>query len=520
MKLLDDLKLKCKTVSVRRIGFINRGLLIAMLAAIIFPGAAFADTMQVPSGQLEIPQYAATASPVISSDPFQAEPISVGSVASGGSQINIAAQLEAFSGPVDIYFGLYAPALDANNVYILKDDGSYQTLAQGLVPWKSAQTGPLSEDLLTNISVTDLPAGTYTFYLLVSPAGTTDDFYFWNTSITIGEGITQASLAGSWYGNAGASNTPFWSRGPLSIDANGNVSGTITDWQGNSHSANETMTMNSGIITNSGSSTFQGAMDSGGTVIAGTETDDNQAKLFLVTKNQGASYSTADMNGIWEIYTFESLEDSSGQSEGPWWSRGPMTISNGLWSANLSDWDGTTEIDNGTITINPDNGIMSITIAGLSNNQFQCSMDSGKTVAACTWNSGANGGNGTGIGLLVKAPSTKISLSDLAGTWQMQEIEYEGPSWGRGSMTYDSSGNMTAGSWTTMHGTHNGTCSGATCPSTSFTINGDVIMPTLSSGGLNNQQCSMDADKTIMVCTGSGEGDDPIYAELIIMLKQ
>lgn len=507
MKLLDDAKVKFEFTRVPGQSRVYKQTLkVVMLAALLFPLAAFANAMQVPSSQMVIPEYSPTASAVISSNPSQAKPIGVGTIASGGDALSLSVQLEAFSGPVDIYFGLYAPALDATNIYMLKEDGSLQTLAQGLVPWKSVQSGAFSENLFGNIPVSALPAGTYTFYLVVTPAGNLDGFYLWSTSIATGGGISQSSLAGNWYMNIGSAYTPFWARGPVSIDTSGNMSLTVTDWLGNKQQDSGTVTMNDGIITNSGNPTWQGAMDSGGTVAAGTETGDNQAKMFLMTKNQDTSYSTSDMNGTWEFYNY------SADPSGPWWSRGTWTINNGAWSANASGWDGTSVEATGTVSITA-TGIMSISYPAGGPANDQCSMDSGKTVVVCTHTDNSSNPPATGIAVLVKMPSTNITLADLAGTWQMQQIEYQGPEWSRGSITLDSTGTFTAYSRTNSYGDHF-----TTLPAGALTISGtDIITYPASYYGMTTQ-CSMDADKTVMVCTEGG----PSYgdADITIFLKQ
>jgi hypothetical protein len=47
---------------------------------------------------------------VLSADPSQAKPMGLGTVAEGGGTLSITVKTYQFSGPVDIYFGLYSPS--------------------------------------------------------------------------------------------------------------------------------------------------------------------------------------------------------------------------------------------------------------------------------------------------------------------------------------------------------------------------------------------------------------------------
>lgn len=142
------------------------------------------SAMQVPASQQSF-IYAATGSPVTNTDPAQAKPISVGSVATGGSTLTIRIKTMQFSGTVDIYFGVFAPAIDQNNIYILDQYGSLQLLSSGLVAWKPNISASLDKTPFGNIQKSALPSGTYSLYLFVTPAGTQDSYYLWQTDFTI-----------------------------------------------------------------------------------------------------------------------------------------------------------------------------------------------------------------------------------------------------------------------------------------------------------------------------------------------
>ena len=126
--------------------------------------------------------YSSATSPVLSADPSQAKPMGLGPVAEGGGTLSITVQTCQFSGPVDIYFGLYSPEIDPDNIYLLTSGGAFQKLSEGLAPWKANITGPINESLFGDIQTSSLPKGTYYLYLLVTPTGNLSNYYLWITS--------------------------------------------------------------------------------------------------------------------------------------------------------------------------------------------------------------------------------------------------------------------------------------------------------------------------------------------------
>lgn len=142
------------------------------------------STMQIPESQQSF-IYASTEFPVTSTEPTQAKPIGVGSVATIGSTLAIKVNTLQFSGAIDVYFGIFAPAIDPNNIYILTQNGSLQLLSNGLVVWKPNISIPVEEALFGNIQKALLPAGTYNLYLLVTPEGTQNSYYLWVTDFII-----------------------------------------------------------------------------------------------------------------------------------------------------------------------------------------------------------------------------------------------------------------------------------------------------------------------------------------------
>jgi hypothetical protein len=137
--------------------------------------------------------------PVLSYDPSGAKPVGVGYVATGGNTLNLQVRLNPFDSSVDIY-GAYMMSTESQTVHILNPDGSSFSsftineilnalstglLPAGLEPWKAVATGPIDFHLLGTIPVAALPSGTYTVYLLVTPASSLNSYYLWITYFII-----------------------------------------------------------------------------------------------------------------------------------------------------------------------------------------------------------------------------------------------------------------------------------------------------------------------------------------------
>jgi hypothetical protein len=121
--------------------------------------------------------------------------VGVGSVATGGNLLSIQIGLNPFSGPVDIY-GAFRVSTDLDHLNVLNPDGSTFTsftlseilnaLATGTppagaLPWQSNVICSINEHLF-DIPVSSIPQGLYTIFLLVTPAGSLDNYYLWTTS--------------------------------------------------------------------------------------------------------------------------------------------------------------------------------------------------------------------------------------------------------------------------------------------------------------------------------------------------
>ena len=134
---------------------------------------------------VDIFSYTAVEIPVLSSNPAVAKPIGVGSVASGGDNLGLHVGINSFSDAVDMYFLLYVPVLDPNNIYQLTSSDELKTVSEGLFPWKTNVVSSVDAGIFGIIPKSSLPLGIYTFGLVVVPAGDISflEYYFWITSV-------------------------------------------------------------------------------------------------------------------------------------------------------------------------------------------------------------------------------------------------------------------------------------------------------------------------------------------------
>ena len=130
--------------------------------------------------------YPPTVDAEMGTEPWAARPVGVGPVAApGGNTLRLQVGLSPFSVPVDVYFFIFAPALNEHDMYVFHEDHSLQPLSNGLKPWKRSQLGLIEEGIFGEIPVEALPKGIYNLYLGVTPSGTLDSFYLWSTYFVI-----------------------------------------------------------------------------------------------------------------------------------------------------------------------------------------------------------------------------------------------------------------------------------------------------------------------------------------------
>ncbi|MDO9309754.1 MAG: fibronectin type III domain-containing protein, partial [Deltaproteobacteria bacterium] len=315
---------------------------------------------------------------------------------------------------------------------------------------------------------------------------------------------TLADLAGNWEVNSLASGpgAPWWIRISLNIAADGSFSGTETDSDGSTGSTSGTLLISpNGIVTMAGNSIFQCSMDSGKTLLACTSTwsgttSPGTSELILFTK-KGSGYSSTDIVGDW---WFSNLT-----TPGPYWERGSLTAGpSGAFSYTFIDSDGNPHTGSGTLSITSD-GVL--TPVGANISPTRCVMDSGKSANVCTSTSSSGT---TGMQILTRK-AANYALSDLAGTWGVNAL-VSGPGapwWNRGSVTFVANGSY-SGSLQDYDGSPPSNVTGV------FGITADgVFTPDFNA----NEECHMDAGKTIMACTGTWTTGSPGSTELTVLTK-
>ncbi len=190
------------------------------------PPPSAQDILPVPTGAQRF-VYEPVDSPVLSSDPAQAEPIGIGPAATGGDTLAIRVKAD-FDGPVNVSLGIYAPSIDDVNVYFMAPQDFLQPVSNGIIEsetqsssisnassydsedggsesgdgsenhgsvginhtaldnfilWKTGITS-LDQNIGT-LSTSDLPAGVYTLIFTVRPSQSGDsgskNYYRWTT---------------------------------------------------------------------------------------------------------------------------------------------------------------------------------------------------------------------------------------------------------------------------------------------------------------------------------------------------
>lgn len=135
-----------------------------------------------PDGGDYFTAYSAITSPTVENMAQYCKPVSLGDVA--GGTLNIKVGTPNFEEAVDIYIGVYAPAI-WSNIQLITSTKDFQDLDSGLVAWKTNVTSAVnSESLYGDIPTSALPSGSYTFYIMITPHGSTSEYYLWETSFT------------------------------------------------------------------------------------------------------------------------------------------------------------------------------------------------------------------------------------------------------------------------------------------------------------------------------------------------
>lgn len=129
--------------------------------------------------------YSAAKEPLAIGVAQEAKPLGLGEVIEGGELIDFSVDLLPCAGSTDIYFLLYAPTLNPNEIYLLDSNNSFVAMSERLVAWRTGVSKRIQEKLFAPFSASLLPEGQYFFGLLVSPSEGLNQYYFWITSLSI-----------------------------------------------------------------------------------------------------------------------------------------------------------------------------------------------------------------------------------------------------------------------------------------------------------------------------------------------
>ncbi|RLA24227.1 MAG: hypothetical protein DRQ62_05215, partial [Gammaproteobacteria bacterium] len=146
------------------------------------------NTLKIPTSQKFFTPYKALATTRVSNNAASSQPISVGGAATQDGDFHLQIRTGNFNKPMDAYLGIKAVPLLPDNIYLLDANGTLHPYTDKLIPWKTSVTG-IDESLFGAIPLNSLPAGSYTFYLLLVPAGSNnplqDKFYLWTSELTL-----------------------------------------------------------------------------------------------------------------------------------------------------------------------------------------------------------------------------------------------------------------------------------------------------------------------------------------------
>ena len=159
-------------------GRIMAGFVMVSFVLLCLSISSPAPAMSVPGGG-DAFQFVPLSMPVTSADPLQARPLGL---SFRGDLLSVETAFSRFDGPVDLYVGVFSAAVDDKNIYILNGDGRLQPASQGLEPWKAGIREISREIVFDSIQVSSLPPGEYKFYVAVTPAGSQERHFLWETS--------------------------------------------------------------------------------------------------------------------------------------------------------------------------------------------------------------------------------------------------------------------------------------------------------------------------------------------------
>jgi len=166
---------------------------------------AVADIMDVPSGTYEY-TYDLISAPILNLDPSASKPSAFANTISSGAGVSVLNVSDPYYGtgltdgtltfrvaflpfaaPVDIYVGVYAPAIDPLYWWYDSDNAGQPNTTGIAAIWRENTIGPIDEVIFADMPVSSIPPAPYFFYTVVVPAGDTSfsNYYLWDTSFEV-----------------------------------------------------------------------------------------------------------------------------------------------------------------------------------------------------------------------------------------------------------------------------------------------------------------------------------------------
>ena len=218
--------------------------------------------------------------------------------------------------------------------------------------------------------------------------------YLFKASLFKAGGTFSASdVEGSWYfyvfSDDPVVNDPGWSRGTLTLNASGAVTGgSVVDSEGGSATITggsvslNTNGVMSGSLTSSDGGTVtisEGKMDASKTMSAFVGTDSGSSRFSGSMIKAGGSFGTANLAGTWHFYNFWD----SPLGNDPGWDRGTLVVNSSgvITDGTLADSNGFSgAVTGGALSLNG-NGVLSgsYTAGGITYTISQGKVDVAKT---------------------------------------------------------------------------------------------------------------------------------------------
>ena len=369
------------------------------------------------------------------------------------------------------------------------------------------------------IVVGGLTNGTaYTFKVTATNGTTFSAPSIASNSATPGNNL-YAAWAGEWNNNfffAGQA-APYWIRSTETLNADGTISGAITD------SKNDIIPPYTGatwlfpygmaVTINSGNPFSNeicfGSMDNDVVACTATWPDGSPVLVVGTKQKQGVSpYSMSDLASKWVRKALDI-----GQGGYSSWDTAAVTMrSSGSFQGTDTKSDGTHKNVTGTMSLSAE-GVLTCASGACNDTTMAGYMDAGKNIVA-----GVEGGDSSGNGgvndaqvFVISKAASSYSLADLAGLWAGSRVSSDG-AWKRMSLAIYPDGTFTSSDYSS-DGSINGPNTGKIQISSTGTVTCSPVQP--KGGSCSGVNAFLDAGKTVMTEVATNSSNS--YSLQIIM---